>query len=111
MILVHINYVNAKCDYAKSLLKNEKLATELYIFTCFFDPDTIRGSKPLEKINMLRVNLDDLEFFIEASKRVSSEREVKVESFIEGLVRFMELEEEAGKSYGEILSEFEEVES
>ena len=72
-------------------------------------PDAIRGSRLLEKINMLGINLDGLEFFIEASKRISSERGVKAESFIEGLVRFMELEEEAGKSYGEILSGFEEA--
>ena len=70
-------------------------------------PDAVRGSKLVEKINMLGVNLDGLEFFIEASKRISSERGVKAESFIEGLVRFMELEEEAGKSYGEIISGFE----
>jgi chromosome segregation ATPase len=70
--------------------------------------DAIRGAKTLNRVNELLVSLDGLESFIKLSERISSERGVEAERFIEASVRIMGLEAKTGKSYEEVVKDFEE---
>jgi transposase len=54
--------------------------------------DAIRGAKILERVNELHVSLGGLESFIKFSERISSERGVEAERFIEASMRLMSLE-------------------
>jgi len=70
--------------------------------------DAIRGAKVLDRVNELRVSLDGLESFIKLSERISSERGVEAERFVEASVRLMGLEAKTGKNYEQVLKDFEE---
>jgi len=70
--------------------------------------DAIRGVKTLNRVNELGVSLDGLESFIKLSERISSERGVEPERFIEASIRLTGLEAKTGKSYEEVVKDFEE---
>ena len=59
-------------------------------------------------MNELGVSLDRLESFIKLSERISSERGVETERFVNASVKLMGLEAKTGKSYEEVVKDFEE---
>ena len=73
--------------------------------------DAIRGARLLDGANEFGVSLDRLESFIKLSERISSERGVEAERFIEKSVKLMGLEAKTGKSYEEVVKDFEEKRS
>lgn len=70
--------------------------------------DAARGARLLDVLNEWGVGLDTLHSYIELSDRISSERGVEAERFIENSVKLMGLEAETGRSYEEVVKEFEE---
>jgi len=70
--------------------------------------DAIRGARLLDRVSELGVNLDRLESFIKLSERISSERGVEAERFVEASMGLMGLEAKTGKSYEEVVKDFEE---
>ncbi|MFQ6081643.1 MAG: hypothetical protein ACE5OW_08255, partial [Candidatus Bathyarchaeia archaeon] len=69
--------------------------------------DAIRGARLLDGVNELGVSLDGLESFIKLSERISSERGVEAERFVEASMRLTGLEAKTGKNYEEIVKDFE----
>jgi DNA repair exonuclease SbcCD ATPase subunit len=70
--------------------------------------DAARGAKLLERLNGLGVGLTELEAFMEAVGRISSERGVEASGFADAAVRLVDLERRAGKAHHEILRDFED---
>ena len=62
--------------------------------------DAVRGGNLLDKVNQLGVGLDDLEEYIKTAERISSEKEVEAERFVDSTIRLIRLEAETGKAYG-----------
>jgi hypothetical protein len=72
--------------------------------------DAVRGAKLLDVLNERGVGLDTLHSYIELSNRMSSERGVEAERFIEASVKLTGLEVKTGKSYEEVLKAIVEPE-
>jgi len=70
--------------------------------------DAVRGARLLDMLNERGVGLDRLHSYIELSGRMSSERGVEAERFIEASLKLMGLEAKTGKSYEEVVKDFEE---
>jgi len=69
--------------------------------------DAMRGGRLLDKVGQLGVSLDELESYVKLTERVSQEKEVEAEGFVESAMKLMKLEGETGKTYGEITKDFE----
>jgi hypothetical protein len=70
--------------------------------------DAVRGSKLLEVLNQFGVGLDTLHAYIELCGKISAERGIEAESFVEAGMRLISLEAKTGKSYEQVLKDFEE---
>ena len=70
--------------------------------------DAVRGAKLLDTLNERGVGLDTLHSYIELSDRISSERGVEAERFVQSAMKLMKLEGETGKSYGQVVKHFAE---
>jgi hypothetical protein len=70
--------------------------------------EAVRASPILVCLDKLGVGIDGLGSFIKLSERISSERGVEAESFIDAGMRLMGLEAKTGKSYEGVLKDFEE---
>jgi prefoldin subunit 5 len=69
--------------------------------------DAMRGGSLLNEVARLGVSLDGLEDYINATERISSEKEVEVGSFVDSVIKMIHLEAEAGKAYEDVLKDFE----
>ncbi|MEM1582850.1 MAG: hypothetical protein QXK89_10165 [Candidatus Bathyarchaeia archaeon] len=70
--------------------------------------DAVRGSKLLEKLNQLGVSLEDLDNYVGLVQRISHEKGVGAEGFVESAMKLMDLERRAGKTYEELVKDLEE---
>ncbi len=70
--------------------------------------DAVRGVKLLDVLNERGVGLDTLHSYIELSNRISSDKGVEAERFVDSSMKLMSLESKTGKSYWEVLKDFEE---
>lgn len=70
--------------------------------------DAVRGGNLLDKVNQLGVGLEDLEDYIKTAERISSEKEVEAERFVDSTIRLIRLEAETGKAYLDVIKDFEE---
>jgi len=70
--------------------------------------DAVRGAKLLDMLNRHGVSLETLPSYIQLSEKISSERGVEAEGFIEASIRLTGLEAKTGKSYEEVVKDFEE---
>jgi DNA repair exonuclease SbcCD ATPase subunit len=70
--------------------------------------DAVRGAKLLDVLNERGVGLDTLHSYIELSNRMSSECGVEAERFVDAGMRLVGLEAKIGKSYGDVVKDFEE---
>ena len=70
--------------------------------------DVVRGAKLLDVLNERGVGLDTLHSYIELSDRISSERGVEAQKFIDAGMRLVGLEVKTGKNYEQVLKDFEE---
>jgi len=69
--------------------------------------DAVRGAKLLDMLNERGVGLDRLHSYIELSDKISSERGVEAEKFVDSASKLMNLEGETGKTCVEIVKDFE----
>jgi len=70
--------------------------------------DAVRGAKLLDKINVLGVSLERLGGFVNIVDKISSEHNVEADKFIGLAIRLTELETKTGKTFHEIVREFED---
>jgi DNA-binding transcriptional MerR regulator len=70
--------------------------------------DAVRGAKLLVMLNQRGVGLDRVHSYIGLSDRISSERGVEAEKFIDAGMRLVGLEVKTGKNYEGVLENFEE---
>jgi len=59
-------------------------------------------------LSRLGVSLDELEGYVELLARISSERGLEAERFVNSSIRLMDLEAKTGKDYERVLGDFEE---
>lgn len=79
-------------------LQLKKLGSCLY--------DAFRGAACLEEMNQLGVSLNEAEAYSKTIKKISESRRVKPETFVDGAMKLMRLEDETRKTYMEIIKEF-----
>jgi len=70
--------------------------------------DAVRGSKLLEKLNQLGVSLEDLDSYVKLAQRISHEKGVGAEGFVESAMKLIDLEGLTGKTYEELVEDLEE---
>jgi prefoldin subunit 5 len=70
--------------------------------------DAVRGSKLLEMLNQCGVGLDTLHAYIGLCGKISAERGIEAQSFVDAGMRLISLEAKTGKSYEQVLKDFEE---
>lgn len=70
--------------------------------------DAMRGGRLLDEVSRLGVSLDELEGFIKLPGRISSEKGLEAEKFVDSSIRLMDLEAKTGKNYEQVLKDFEE---
>jgi len=69
--------------------------------------DAMRGGMLLSGLNRLGVSLDQVDSYVKLTEKISSERGVESERFVESAMKLTKLEGETGKTYGEIVKDFE----
>lgn len=69
--------------------------------------DAMRGGMLLSELNRLGVSLDQVDSYVKLTEKISSERGVETEKFVESAMKLTKLEGETGKTYGEIVKGFE----
>jgi hypothetical protein len=69
--------------------------------------DAIRGGRLLDEVGRIGVSLDELENYVKLVERISHEKEAEAGRFVESALKLMGLEGESGKTYGEIVKDFE----
>jgi hypothetical protein len=70
--------------------------------------DATRGAKLLNRLNEYGIGLDKLDAYIELCEKISPERGVEAEKFVDAGVRLVGLEVKTGKNYEGVLKDFEE---
>jgi chromosome segregation ATPase len=70
--------------------------------------DAIRGGKVLDGLNNFGVSLDHLESYIRLTERISLEKDVGSEKFVGSSMNLISLEQQTGKTYGEVIKDFEQ---
>lgn len=71
--------------------------------------DAARGAKLLDALNKLGVSLDELAKYTEMNEKVFISAEHQdPDEIVSAAIRLIKLEEETGKTYGEIVQDFEE---
>lgn len=69
--------------------------------------DAMRGGQLLDRVGKLGIGLDGLEGYVKLTERISSEEGVEAERFVESAVKLMDLERQTGKTYEEVVKDFE----
>jgi len=74
-------------------------------------PDMVRAGRLLDEVNRLGISLNGLEEFVGLANTMASERKLGSSEFVDSALRLRSLEEETGKSYGQVIKDFEEKRS
>ena len=70
-------------------------------------PEAFKGSKLLSKLHDIGVELEQLQDFIRVVNKLSRKAEYQPKTVVEAAMEISDLEEKSGKSYPEIIDEFQ----
>ncbi len=73
--------------------------------------DTLRAANLIDKLNSCGASLKELEFFIKLAETVFPNEDGRREEFVETAIKLKALEEKTGKTYPELLQDFQKVSS
>lgn len=69
--------------------------------------DAVRGGLLMDRLGPLGVGLDKVSGYVEFSEKITLEKGTGGEAFVDSALRLLSLTKETGKTYGDILVEYE----
>jgi hypothetical protein len=70
--------------------------------------DAVRGGLLMDRLGQLDVGLDKVSEYVEFSEKIASEKGAGSEALVDSALKLLDLERRTGKTYMEILAEYEE---